>query len=93
MQNLAQEVVVTNSLNLTTILAVVSAVSIIGGAVVIMFFKLVRQVMKEIFETRIELIKQTQALLRVQTAEIQQCIHKIPGHPENPNTTSETTVE
>jgi Na+/melibiose symporter-like transporter len=75
---------VTNTINITTILAIISAVSIAGGAFIVMFFKLARQVLKEIFELRIELIKQHIELNAAQTAQLEACIHKIPGHPENP---------
>ena len=84
MLDVAQQVQVTNTINITLILSVISAIGIAGGFFVAMFFKLVRAVMKEIFETRIEMLKQTQRITDLQTARLESCIHRIPGHPENP---------
>lgn len=84
---LAQEVVVTNTLNITTILAIISAVGLLGGAAVTVIFKLIRQVQKELQEMRLQSLADQNALLAAQVAQthrLEQCIHRMPGHPENP---------
>lgn len=82
---IAQAVQVTNTLNITLILAVISAVSIGGSAAVYVIFKLVRQIQRQLFELQLQAIKDAKALMEAThagAARLEECIHKIPGHPD-----------
>lgn len=85
---LLQEVQVTNTLNITTILSVISAVSLLGGIVIAVIFKLVKAIQTQIFELQLQSVKNSAAIVEAQRTvhdSLQACIHQIPGHPENPN--------
>lgn len=77
------QVTVTNTINVTTILSVIAAMGLIATPLIFLLFKIVRSVLKEIFDLKVWIATYQSDLTSRQTAEIEECIHKIPGHPEN----------
>lgn len=78
------QVTVTNSINITTILSVISAMGVIAVPLIFLLFKIVRSILKELFDLRVWMATYQRDLTEAQTARIEECIHKLPDHPENP---------
>lgn len=82
MISIMSQVTVTNSINITTILSVIAAMSLVAGPLVFLLFKIVRSVLKEIFDLKLWIATYQRELTDSQTIRLEECIHKIPGHPE-----------
>lgn len=77
------QVQVTNTINITLILSIISAAGLIAGPLIYFFFKTVRSILKEFYDLRVWMAAYQRELTDNQTARLETCIHSIPGHPEN----------
>jgi len=78
------QVQITNTINITLILAVIAAIGIVAGPLIAMVFKVLRTILKEIYDLKTWQRTYMQEVTDAQTARIEACIHATPGHPENP---------
>lgn len=79
------QVQVTNTINITLILSIISAAGLIIAPLTVLFFKALRGILKEIYDLKLWMATYQVDLTNTQTAHLEECIHKIPGHPENPD--------
>jgi len=84
------QVEVTNTLNLSTIIAISAVFFAASAYVVPKLFKLAQQIIKEILDLKVWMAEYQAKLTMDQTVRLEACIHQIPGHPENPTTSAAT---
>lgn len=79
---LLAQVQVTNTINITLILSIISAAGLIIAPLTVLFFKALKGILKEIYDLKIWMATYQADLTDRQTAKLEECIHKLPGHPE-----------
>jgi len=80
------QVTVTNSLNLTTLIAIATIFLGFAAWLIPKVFKLAQQIIKEILDLKVWIAEYQAKITLEQTMRLEACIHQIPGHPENQST-------